>query len=183
MSSDVLDGKYKSVQVRLVCQTIYGRPLPIRTFSDWRSRMEITISSRELTEDEAIRLLVYALLRRSGYYVKDPLKAKKRPVGIGDVQYEILKGRKDQNWQRQIYNLLNEVKNTPEIPLIEPAKGKDLPTVVKSHLGISVSERTIRRLFKTWNMNLCINTTYSIEVIEFVLDHFKKRNYRSAKAA
>lgn len=164
---------YQAIQVRLICQQIYGRPISAQLFTEWRKRMDVMPNVQHLSEDEAFRLIVYADMRREyGYFC--PGKGR-RAIDLRAVKHEALTRRADKEWLKRMKEFLTQTKNQKLIWTIAPTEGRFIPQLIKQRFGYQVNERTIRRLFKSWNKAFHRQQLYDPSVLECVLMHFEKK--------
>lgn len=131
--------------VKQVCETIYGRNIPDRTWLRWKSKLSLDKHIRFCSQGQMEQLLTLANLRREKPLTQLTLET------VVNAKTEALA------------NLNREVA----VPLIPTnCLGKDLPSIIKDCTGKTVSIKSLYRWGKEFNFRFGTNSKYIKSEIE-----------------
>lgn len=146
---------YRTTEVKLVCQVVYGREIPERTWVRWREKLNLPKYLRYCSSGQMEQLISLANLRRTKPFDQITLKM------IVQNKSEALRA----------YNNVSE-----SMPLPSLCSGKELPNLLTSVLGESVSLKTLYRWSKQYDYVFSTNTNYTKKEIEqwiFIAHHVR----------
>ncbi|MBW4598006.1 MAG: hypothetical protein KME46_35175 [Brasilonema angustatum HA4187-MV1] len=136
---------YKMIYVKQVCETIYGREIPERTWVRWKDKLTLPKHIRFCSQGEMEQLLTLANMRRT------------KPLSQLSLETVVLA-------KTEALKNLNREVLTPLIP--SECLGKNLPQIIKECTGKTVSLKTLYRWGSTCNFRFSANTNYTRSEIE-----------------
>jgi hypothetical protein len=139
---------YKLMDIKQVCEVIYGRAIADRTWRKWKSKLGFNPYEKEVSEDKMTQLLTLANMKREKPY---------NPVTLMEVvkaKQKTLEEFRDTRYSYRLYLLPDE------------CKGDDLQDIFKMVTGRFVAERTLYRWGELLNIPYSPNRKYGKDEVK-----------------